>query len=75
MSGNLVLVQRFIPPDKGCDRKTFKDYVIKTIANEVTCDELTELCRFFAPCSCEDIVERVVEHFVGKNPRRKEKVS
>lgn len=58
--GQLLLVQRFRPPDAACDEKTYTEYVEHTIANEVTCSELAEIMGYFA-CGAEEVVRKIVK--------------
>lgn len=63
--GQLILVQRFKKPTSGCDRRTFRDYVRRVLAHDVTMDEVRDLCCLFV-CDVEEIETKIVNHLFGK---------
>lgn len=64
-TGELVLKVRFKPPDRACDRRTYRDYVRQVLARDVTMDELKELCAFFV-CAVEQVETKIVDKLFGK---------
>jgi hypothetical protein len=61
--GQLAL-RRFRPPSETCDEKTYTEYVNKTIADDVTMDEVYELLGYYG-CSVEDLVGKIVADKMG----------
>lgn len=63
--GELILTQRFKPPDAACDRRTYRDYVMQVCAHDLTTDELKELCALFV-CGVDEIVAKIVNRKMGE---------
>jgi|GEM_PF-5464456 len=63
--GQLILVQRFKKPSGECDRRTYRDYVRRVLAHDVTMDEMQDLCRLLV-CDVDEIETKIVNHLFGK---------
>jgi hypothetical protein len=68
-TGELVLTQRFKSPDAACDPRTYRDYVTRVCAHDVTMDELQELCALFV-CGVDEIVAKIVSRKMGERIKK-----
>ena len=60
----------FLPPGKGCDRKTYTQYVCKQIAGQLTFDETRLLMEHYG-CPLDELVDHIVNDKMGKAQGRK----
>lgn len=66
--GDVALGKILVPAGIGngsCDRRTYRDYVVRTMRDVLTTDDLMELCRRYGR-DVGELVDKVVCERMGK---------
>jgi len=55
-----------LPPDEGCDKKTYRQHVMSWLAGKtVSLQDIQDMCVYYS-CDCADLVDKVVRDQFGK---------